>query len=186
MIECPRHGDRQELFYSSAKHFTKRCYVRFPDNFKRPFPIGIPVVNKAIAHYMLAYDDMSRYYYIYTKCIDPPDAVIIANTLVSTRAAQAIEIWSCTPDPPRIDYVHEALVFLFENPYPALALEETLRNFVHTFKELLQARGYILRRYYDDVDEGLPVTRHTPWRPKRPKGGKGWRELLNLRSTVFQ
>lgn len=179
---CPLRGETQKLVWDSAKHASRRNPYR--DEIRglpHIIPLGAPMTTRPLAHAMLAYNDVDGSYYIYTKCMWLEDVVMMCNTLVSTRAAGHIQIYEIDRiNPLRIKYVDRAYIILFDGLAPAFTRAEQLTNFFLYFRQLTEARGYTFRRYYDDVDSDLPVTSHTPWRPKIPKGARGWDEIINL------
>lgn len=187
-MRCPEHGECQKLKYDSDWNATTRNPFRYNINgLPRVIPYGAPVTNKAVAHCMLAYWDIDKTYYIYSKCINLEDLIMVCNALVSTRAVGHVQIYEITrPETHRVLYVDLAYIVCFENVYPALTIAEQLSNFFIYFKQLVEARGYLFRRYYDDTDADLPVTSLTPWRPKIPKMAKCWHEILNLPDKNFQ
>lgn len=179
---CPERGDHRELMWDSAQQLTRRNpYREDVRGLPRILPYGTPMTTRPLAHALLAYNDVDGSYYIYSKCIWLEDVIMICNALVSTRAAQHIQIYKVDRvNPVRIRYVDLAYIILFEGLSPAFTRAEQLTNFFLYFRQMVEARGYTFRRYYDDVDADLPVTRYTPWRPKIPKGSRGWHEILNL------
>lgn len=181
-MTCPPRGEVQKLIWDSDKHATRRNpYRQNIHGFPAIIPYGQPVTNRPLAHCMLAYWDDDKSYYIYVKCVHAEDLVMVCNCLVSTRAAGHVELYEITyPYHHRNDYVELAYIIRFERVFPAYTLAEELTNLFLTFRQLVEARGYTFRRYYDDVDADLPVTRFTPWRPKIPKQYRGWHEILNL------
>lgn len=181
-MRCPTRGERQDLIWDSAENASRRNPYRYEiRGFPRIIPYGAPLTTRAIAHCMLAFWDIDRTYYIYTKCIDPEDLRMVCNALCSTRAAGHIQIYkiSC-PEYRRNEYIDLAYIICMEQLAPAFTLAEQLTNFFLYFRQMIEARGYLFRRYYDDAEAGLPVTSHTPWLPKIPKGARGWDEMLNL------
>lgn len=181
-MPCPLHGEVQRLIYDSQKCATRsNPYRDFADGLPHIIPYGAPPVTRAVAHCMLAYHDNQRMYYLYTKCLYAEDLIMICNALISTRAASRLRIYECNQvEHLRPDYVDLAYVILFEGLAPAFTMAEQLTNFYLYFRQMVEARGYVFRRYYDDRDADLPVTSHTPWRPRIPKGARGWDDILNL------
>lgn len=186
-MTCPDHGDRQKLLWDSEKQASRRNpYRQDIHGLPRIVPLGQPNTTRPLAHCMLAYWDVDKSYYIYTKCIYAVDLVMICNALVSTRAAAHIQIYEINRvDPVRVEYIDRAHIILFDGLAPAFTRAEQLTNFFLYFRQLVEARGYTFRRYYDDREADLPVTSHTPWRPKIPKGARGWDEILNLRDKSY-
>lgn len=194
-MKCPiTHGHTTHLVWDSADP-PNRCpshdqIAPTPEPYTgplpyRPLPIGLPVTSRPVAHYMLAYDDVERSYYIYVKCVWAADLVMICRAMVSTRMVSHIELYESIRDGRR-GYIDTCYTIVFEHPYPALTLADELTNMMQMFRSLVIARGYVPRLYYDDTDVGMPVTRFTPWRPKIPKGSRGWYAMLNLKDQTYK
>lgn len=184
-MTCPDlNPQRTEHFYDSTDRRQRRLPSEFAglDHLPRPRTCDRPPTCLPQAHYMLAWDDSTRQYYIYTKCIWHEDAILMANTLLDMQLVTEVQLYELAYRY-RPDYISNAVLFLLDGLLPQRTLQATYTDLMHIFRTLLIARGYVPKLYYDDVDEDLPITRHTVWRPRKPKTARGWNEMLNLPCT---
>lgn len=188
MIPCPQLAKHLDLVYDSQRDYKRTPPPQWQglDHLPRPRTCDRPPVCMPQAHYMLAWDDHHRDYYLYTKCIWHDDAILLANVMISMSLATRIQVYGLRPETYRAGYIDDAVIFLFDGVQPARTVQQTWGDLLHIFKTLLVARSYIPRVYYDDVDEGLPIISTTPWRPRKPKTARGWHEMLNLVTTCFK